>query len=532
MPSAHRGPLTFLLLLGVPLLLFGWLRSGSGLVAADGRYVEAVVGTPTRISPLAVRGADVEGDLAALVFAGLMRLGPDGMPEPELAASWEVTADALTYTFRLRPGLTWHNGLAVDAWDVAFTIERIQSATFTGPGTLAAEWEGVQVFVADPLTVLIRLPEPAADFLARATLGIVPRHLAEQMDAPAGFDVSPFEREPVGAGPYRLVSLNDDRALLEAHSNYALGAPSIRRIELRFADSVEEQAAWLRDGRVDAALFPEHRGDPEVDALSLRGDLATVLLQRNASTILYLNNAAGPLASAPLRRAIAATIDTSAALATAGTGRGVPGTGVTMAGSWASPDSLERTEASEELWRAAFVTLGADGTRQRGGRPLAFDLVTNADPERIAIAEAIAAQLRATGVAVEVLVEPAQRVVEYLRSGDYDLVLFGWESALDPDPYTGWHTSQIGGAGGNVAGFSDPEADALLEAARTTLDVAERRDLYEFFARRFEEQGASVVVAHPQRLYAHPASLRGFVPGLLFTSGSRFASVHQWSLAE
>lgn len=533
MPTARRGPLTLLLILALPLLALGWLRSGDGTAASGSRYVEAVVGTPARISPLSVRGNEVEGDLVQLIFAGLMRLGPDGTPLPDLAASWEVTPDALTYTFHLRPNLAWHDGVAVDAEDVAYTIGRIQAAEFSGSSALAAEWANVQVFVADPLTVLIRLPEPAANFLARATLGLVPRHLASQMEAPGGFDVSPFERRPVGAGPYRLASLDDERAVLERHTTYGLGPPAIARIELRFADDAEEQAAMLRDGRVDAALFAEQPTEAEIAALARRSDLATVVLQRNASTVLYFNNLRGPLASAPLRRAVAAAIDPAAALETAGLPRSTPGDGVIVQGTWAHGPIEVTQPPLAGLWIAASVLNAPDGTKMRGDRPLAFSLVTNADPERESLALAIAEQLRAAGVTVEVTVEPAQRVVsEYLRTGAYDMVLFGWENAPDPDPYTGWHTSQIGGAGGNVASFSDAETDALLEAARTTLDVGERRELYSLFAQRFEELGASLVVAYPQRLYAYPASLHGFEPGLLFTPASRFASVHQWALDE
>lgn len=533
MPTAPRGPLTLLLLIvALPLIAVGWLRSGDGGGTGGGRYVEAVVGTPTRVSPLAPRGNDVEGDLVSLVFAGLMRLGPDGTPQPELASSWEVTPDGLTYTFHLRPDLAWHDGVAVDAEDVAFTVGRIQSPGFTGSPALAAEWADVQVFVADPLTVLVRLPEPAADFLVRATLGLVPRHLASSMDAPAGFDISPFERAPVGAGPYRLVAIEGDRAVLERHTTYALGSPSIARIELRFAADVQEQAAMLRRGDVDAALFPEAPSEAEASALG-RGGLATVPLQRNASTVLYINNLRGPLASAPLRRALAATVDPAAAVQAAGLSRLVPGDGVIVPGSWAyRPLEIARPPLAA-IWAAASVQDAPDGTKMRGGRPLAFSLVTNADPQREALAFAIAEQLRAAGIAVEVTVEPAQRVVsEYLRTAAFDLVLFGWENTPDPDPYTGWHTSQIGGSGGNVVSYSDAETDALLEAARTTLDTGERRDLYALFSQRFEEQGASLVVAYPQRLYAYPANLRGFEPGLLFSPGSRFASVHLWRLGE
>jgi peptide/nickel transport system substrate-binding protein len=108
--------------------------------------------------------------------------------------------------------------------------------------------------------------------------------------------------------------------------------------------------------------------------------------------------------------------------------------------------------------------------------------------------------------------------------------VYGWDAGVDPDPYPGWHTTQAGNAGANVAGFEDREADALLEAARVTLDLAERRELYRLFADRFTGQAASAVLYYPQRPYVMPARLEGFTPGILFTPGSRFRDVHLWRL--
>ena len=179
----RRGVLTVLLVLGIPLLALGWLRSGDIRPAADPTYREAVVGQPTRINPLATATNQAEADLAQLIFSGLMRLRADGLPEPDLAERWEVTPDALTYTFHLRSNATWHDGAAVTADDVAFTIARIQAEDFAGPAVLRADWVDVQVFVADARTILLRLPEPAADFLTRATLGILPAHLVDEMSA-------------------------------------------------------------------------------------------------------------------------------------------------------------------------------------------------------------------------------------------------------------------------------------------------------------------------------------------------------------
>ncbi len=532
----QRG-LTALLALGLVALAVGWIAAGEPAGADTATYREAVVGRPIRINPLTTPANQAEADLVALVFSGLMRLRADGSPEPDLAERWEVTPDQLTYTFHLRTNVTWHDGAAFDSADVAYTIARIQSEGFTGAPSLQAQWEGVQVFVDDATTVLIRLPEPAADFLVRATVGLLPEHLSAEMDAGEGFNARPFEREPVGTGPYRLATLNAGHAVLHRNTSYFRGTPPLGTIELRFAESEEQQLQWLLSGAVDAALLPETVPAGSIAALTEdHHDLTATRLRTDDQTVLYLNNQS-PLLDARTRAALSASIDPALVVAASGTTQ-QPGAGVIPPDSWLHAATLEGDTPAEapglgadELWAAALWERGPDGRLRRGGVPLALELVTNGEPARIALAEAIAAQLTEVGVTVEVITAPAQRVVsDYLRTGNYDLALFGWETTADPDPYPAWHTSQIGT--GNVASFSDPEADALLEAARTTGDVGERRELYVLFQARFEELGASLVISYPTMTYVHPTSLAGFQPMLLVNPAQRFQDVGSWRLAD
>ncbi len=536
--TAPRGALTALLALGVAVIAVGWVAAGQPAGTAATTYREAVLGPPVRINPLVAPSNQAEADLAALIFGGLMRLRADGSPEPHLAERWELTPDQLTYTFHLRPDVTWHDGAAFDAADVAFTIARIQAEGFAGAPSLQAQWEGVQVFADDAATVLIRLPEPAADFLVRATIGILPEHLAAEMDAGEGFDARPFEREPVGTGPYRLTSLNQERAVLQRNNSYFRGTPPISRLELRFAASEAEQLEWLQSGDVDAALLAETAPAGAIAALT--EDDTTVSLVRlptSDQTVLYLNNQ-HELLDARTRAALVASIDTSLLVQASATTQ-QPGVGVIPPDSWLYAAPAEDAGDAEDdvpagtgnLWGAALWERGADGMLRRSGVPLTLELVTNGEPIRIALAEAIAAQLTEAGVTVEVITAPAQRVVsDYLRSGAYALALFGWETPADLDPYPAWHTSQIGI--GNVASFTDPEADALLEAARTTTDLGERRELYALFQARFEELGASLVVSYPTMTYVHPSALAGFTPMLLVDPTQRFQDIDRWRLAD
>ncbi len=526
-----RAVYLILLTIGIAVLATGWLTLGSSLEEPGARWVEGVVGAPaTQVNPLLAVPGSTDADLVALVFNGLMRIDGDGTPLPDLADHWEVTPDGKTYTFVLRSDVSWHDGHPFGAADVAFTIGLLQDPAFSGVPALAAQWQAVDPFVIDDHTILLRIPDPTPDFVSRLAVGILPKHRLGEVTA-ATLAETKFNRAPVGTGPFRLTSLNSDRAVLERNSSYHRGAPSIDELELRFYSSATQQLDGLAQGEIDAALRGEQSTDRERELLASREDLESVELTRHAFTLLYINNQRAPLADVDLRRAIAASLDAATVVASAGI-RGMPGEGVLVPGSWVDRPGQGGVQlpAADVAWAEAGAELNDEGRRVRDGVPLSFELLTNADPARIRLADAIAVQLEAQGVAVSVTPLPAATLLaQRLIPRDYELALFGWEANVDPDPYLGWHTSQISEVGHNIAGFQDATADAIMEAARLTSDGGERRELYAAFEFRFAEQAASVVVLYPARLYVHPVSLVGFEPGLLFQPSDRFRNIERWS---
>lgn len=529
-PTLRRAYVT-LLAGGLALIVLAWLATADAEENGSTTWVEGVVGGANQINPLLAQPGSTDADLASLIFDGLIRIDADGTPLPDLAEHWEVTPDGRTYTIVLRDDLAWHDGPPVTTTDVSITIALLQDPDYEGNLSLATNWAAVDPFVIDERTILLRLPDPAADFLSRLTVGILPAHHFAQIDA-AQLDEAPANARPVGTGPYRLTSLNADRAQLERNTSYHRGAPLIERLELRFYPSATRQLEALAQRDIDAALRGA-QSDPREGAVVLdRDELLATPLVRHAFTVLYLNNQQRPLDNRALRRAIAASIDPASVIREAGV-RGLAGEGVIVPRSWLKTETTEDDIGRNvtAAWTAAGYEPDADGRLVRSGTALTLELLTNADPARIRLAEAVAAALDAVGVSVEVTPLPASDLLaRRLVPRDYELALFGWEANIDPDPYLGWHTSQISETGRNIAGYQDATADALLEAARLTVDAAERRELYAAFEARFEDQAASVILAYPSRLYIHPGSLEGFEPGLLFTPADRFRDIHLWNL--
>ncbi|HEY6012717.1 MAG TPA: ABC transporter substrate-binding protein, partial [Candidatus Limnocylindrales bacterium] len=193
-------------------------------------YREGMVGHATSVSPLTAH-SQADRDLVALVFSGLVRNGPDGTIVPDLARQWTVDATGAIWTFQLRPDARWQDGEPVTAEDVAFTIRTLQDPSYTGPA--AGSWQDVTVKTEGALTVVFTLSTPLGGFLQAATQPIAPSHILAGVPVAQLAD-DPFNRQPIGSGPFALVSLTDAgaelrpaAALLGAELPAATASPAV-----------------------------------------------------------------------------------------------------------------------------------------------------------------------------------------------------------------------------------------------------------------------------------------------------------------
>ncbi|HEU5188127.1 MAG TPA: ABC transporter substrate-binding protein [Methylomirabilota bacterium] len=185
------------------------------------------------------------------VHDALVRPMPGGALTPNLAESWSESRDHLTYTFNLRKNARFHNGELVTAEDVKFSFERYHGASAT---LLKSKVKEVQV--VSPGQVRIVLKEPWPDFMtfygttATGAGWIVPKKYVEKVGDEG------FLKAPVGAGPYKVVSLKPGVELvLEAFDGYWRKAPSVKRLVMRSIVDEATRAAALRSGEVDIAYL-------------------------------------------------------------------------------------------------------------------------------------------------------------------------------------------------------------------------------------------------------------------------------------
>ncbi len=511
------------------------VSDNDGVVLVAGTsYTEGVAGTYQRINPLYAPLNDVDADLSALVFAGLVRLGPDGSIVPDLADLPEISEDDRTYTFRLNDGARWHDGQPVTSRDVAFTIRNITDPDYRGDPVLTEGWLGTEVETPDDRTVIVRLRQPSAPFLARsATVGILPEHLLGLLST-ADIENAPFNSAPVGSGPYRLESVDSREARLVANERYHLGRPGIERITLRFYPDYATAQRALTEGDVEGLLIRDQVSEDQSSSLEQIKGARIEKLQRSSLVLLYVNATNVMFQDARVRRAFSLALDREELVRRVYPGGATGSSSPVAPGTWAYAEGYDDTapdvaEARRLLGEAGWTANATSGILSRQGSEFRFTIRVDNDPVRVAVAGEIARELEQLGVRATVASTTFSVLRrDFLQERRYEAAVATWEQGPDPDPYFGWHSSQMGSAGLNLANFEDAVVDELIAQGRTTTDHEVRLDSYDQLQQVWQELAPGVVIAYPNYVYVYPDWLKNVGGGVLFTGSSRFTDVHQW----
>lgn len=456
---------------------------------------EGILGSPSSINPVTARTA-ADRDLVALLFRGLVRLGPDGDLLPDLASSWTVDPTGAHWTFVLSPDASWDDGQAVTSADVVFTVKVLQDPAADSP--LAAGWQGVTATAIDAHTVRLDLGTPLGGFLQAATQPMLPSHLLAGTPV-ADLADSAYSKHPVGDGAFRLVSIDETRAILAPAattgadsasggppSAAGAGEPLLARLELDFFASADALASAYRAGQVDAVAGP-----PPADAVALAGGPGSRLLRYPGVTLtmIALNLRPGHPAFSDkrVRRGLLAAIDRDAFVAQDLAGLGTVADTVIPPSSWAYDGSATTAVAHDPA--AAAAAFKAAGWRQQGSgwlpksakKPLTIEILApakSANPVANAAAVRVAAAWTALGIPSKVTSLAPGAFVDRIRKGEFEAAVLDINVGLDPDPYPFLASSQARTGGSNVAGIQDASLDKALAAARAPAAMAKRKAAY------------------------------------------------------
>jgi len=505
--------------------------------ASGGTLTEGVIGTPRFINPI-LAISDADRDMVSLIYSGLLRPDNKGSLIPDLAEKFEISDDGLSYTFTLKPDLTWQDGKPITSDDIIFTIQQAKDPNIKSPRR--ASWEGVGVEKLDDLSIRFSLGKPYVPFLENATIGILPKHIwKEAMSDQMSF--SEFNIKPIGSGPYKIKKVNKNSSgiitsyELVSNKNFALGKPFIKNLILRFYPSEKDLLNAHLKGSIDSisAINPQSaekikRGNVNLKTLSLPRVFGIFLNQNNAPIFNQKEIRASLNLATDKERII------DEVLQGFGTKIDYPIPPGTFGALVSEEDNFSLEKAKALLLKNGWTFNEKEGNWQKKSKKdilrFEFSLATSDTPDLKQTAELLKSMWEEIGIKVKIKIfEIGDLNQNIIRPRKYDALLFGEVVGRDPDPFAFWHSSQRNDPGLNIALYTNIKVDKLLEQARTISDEDERRKKYEEFQREVAKDMPAIFLFSPKFIYLLPKYLKGIEKIESITvPAERFSQIHKW----
>lgn len=433
------------------------------------------------VNEVIVPSSNATNDVLFQLFDHLVEEQPDFTEHaptmaPQLAKSWDWSEDRKQLTFHLEEKAVWSDGVPVTAEDVRFSWQAQRHPDIAWSDASAKEFI-TDVEVVDPHTARFHFSRAYAKQLLDANEGmILPKHAWSKIPFSEWRKNGDwFRRNVVTSGPFLLESWKPQQEIVLVRNDryFQPDRPLLDRAVLRIVPEGASQIAQLLAGEVDFATNVQPTDAPRIQADPRLEQLAIPF--RNFIFVAW-NNQRPPFDDPEIRRALTLGIDRQKIVETLWGSYAKVAVSPILSFVWAHDKSMrglpyDPTEARRILAAKGFRDADGDGVVERGGKPLRFDLPTNTgNQQRIDATVMIQAQLAAVGIAAVPRVVEFNALTAALDEGDYDSVLLGLGMDTSLDLTTLLHTRSIG-AGNNLARYSNPEVDRLIDEAAGQRDL-------------------------------------------------------------
>lgn len=407
----------------------------------------------------------------------------------DLAKDWSVSDDGLTWTFKLHEGVKWHDGEELTAEDVVYTFQTIQSSeSDIAPfrPRFLQNGEPIPFEAVDDYTVVAKLSAPNASFFTDISVPIVPKHLLEGQDLREG----PFNREPVGTGPFKLVEWNTAESIvLEANEDYFRGRPCIDRLIFRIIPDEQTQVAALQTGEVD--FLPNVPG-ASVEVFQNDPNYSVSIAEQDSLFQMFFNLSNEKYQDPNVRKALMIAIDRQAVVDIVRQGYGVVhNSHFDHVVPFYEQDKLggydyDPERAGQLLDEAGISDTDGDGIRDINGEPWVVNIVSFGGGFRDYAEYAVVVQAfwEDIGIQTELELRDLSTLVEQvyqerIEDKPFEVLTSGW-SVIGPEPnsYANFYmwTDELGP---NIPNYRNEEVNRLFTEARTITDFDERMAVYE-----------------------------------------------------
>ncbi len=531
--------LTALLLVGAPTAAGALSASTTASPTSSGSGVTFTVGILHDVDSLnPFTGIVAEAfEMYQLIYPTLAsNAAKDFAPVGSLATDQKVSADGLTWTYTLRSGVTWSDGVPLTARDVAYTFNRVRKGSYE-----KTNWGGyltnvTAVTAPDDTTVVITTSTPSPG-MAKLPVPILPEHIWSKVSASA---VKTYKNETdvVGAGPFVLAERKVGQFIrFTANPSYYGGAPKIGQLVFRIYRNADSLAQALKKGEVD---FADNLDAPVWTALKNTPGVTTYAGAYGGFDELAFNYGAALDDGTPIgdghpalkekvvRQAITYALDRETLVQRVLDGNGSVGTTVippiytSLHLAPPAPFTYDPAKANQMLDQAGY-TKGPDGIRRMpgNGKPLTFRLLARQESSSSQQAvRLIQSWLKAIGIAAKVQVVAEDNLTELIGQGKFDMFEWGWVVEPDPDYQLSTFTcaNRSYKDGGQVyANLSDsfycnPAYDALYAKQATQTDPAERATTVKQMQQMLYDDAPYALLYYYDDLQAYSDRFTGFVP--------------------
>ena len=464
-------------------------QSGGG--ASTGREASntVIVGISQDLDSLDPHNAEYAGTREVLfnIFEGLVKATPEGEIEPAVASDYKIADDALSITFTLRDGITFHDGSAVTAEDVKYSVERYADIQ----GAESAFSNIKDIVIADDKTIVVNLNEPSTEFVYELTCAILPQ--ANEAN---------FATNPIGTGPFKFVSFAPGEGLVvEKYDGYwKEGFPYLDGVTFQIVTDAKMAVTYLNAGTID--IYQYLTAD---QAATVNENFNILEGSVNYVQGMFLNNAVAPFNDVRVRQAIYYAVDRDMI------NEMIFGGKSHIIGTNMIPAATKYYNADTETTYTHDIAKAKELLKEAGyenGFEFTITIPNNYAPHE-STANIIIDNLAEVGITAKMnLVDFNTWFDEAFVGRNYEATVVAVDGRLAPSTF---FSKNVSTASNNFTNYNNPEFDKVYAQATAEVDPDKKVAYYKQLQQILADDAASIYVQDPSNLVAVNANLEGYV---------------------
>jgi peptide/nickel transport system substrate-binding protein len=491
---------------------------------------------PKNLNPM-LNSASPTLDISMFVFSWTVRYDnnahpvPDALSEIPTVANGDVSKDGLTLKYKLRHNIKWQDGVPLTCRDMRFTWQAVMN-THNNVVTTDGFKDIGSIDCSNPFIAVIHMKKLYAPFLQQlwsvnGNAPILPEHLlAKYNDDKGSLNTAPYNSLPVGSGAFKIVAWHRAQDVeMVANPDFYLGAPKLKRVIYKILPDENTVVTQLQTHELDMLALGTGLKWPEYAALAAnpQNGLRAVRVDAFAWSHADFNLRHPIVSDVQVRRALAYATDRNEIIQKVAHGSAIPAdTDQQPHYSWAYttdvahyPFDLAKAKAvlDADGWK-----VGPDGVRVKNGQRLEFTLSTQTESNSGKANETVLQrQWRDVGAQADIKNYPTSEFFDnsangILQGGHYDVALFAWLGAADPDDSAIYSGDNLAPHGQNAMFWNNRAATDAMNDALKTIDQARRKRDYVIVQQQLTLDVPSIILYFQRVPYVYNKDLKGFDP--------------------